>query len=51
MHLVIIVLIVLILVGAFGGSHLGFYPATYGLGGGVGLVLLILLILLVAGRL
>lgn len=49
MSLITIILILLIL-GAFGGGFVGWYPHSYGFGGG-GVLLLILIILLVAGRL
>lgn len=44
-----VVLLILLMLGAFGGSLGGWYPHTYGFGGG-GLLLLILIVLLVAGR-
>lgn len=51
MNLLVLILAILFLAGAFGGGHLGFYPVQYGYGGGVGIVVVILIILLVTGRL
>jgi len=53
MNVILIVVLVLLLVGAFGGVPLGWYGTGHGpyLGGGIGLILLILLILVLAGRL
>lgn len=47
MNLVTILLILLI-IGALGGSGLGWYPAHYGIGGG-GLLVVILIVILVFG--
>jgi hypothetical protein len=44
MNIWVIVLLVLLICGAFGGSIGGYYPHSYGIGGGT--VLLILLIVL-----
>jgi hypothetical protein len=46
----IAIILIVLLVLAFGGGHLGWYPANYGYGGG-GLLLVILLVLLLMGRL
>lgn len=44
------ILLILLILGAFGGGFAGWYPHTYGWGGG-GLLLIILIVLLVSGRL
>jgi hypothetical protein len=44
------ILLILLILGAFGGGYAGWYPHTYGFGGG-GLLVLILVILLLTGRL
>jgi hypothetical protein len=44
------IILILLILGAFGGGFAGWYPHQYGFGGG-GLLLLILIVLLVAGRL
>ena len=45
----IVILLILLALGAFGGGFAGWYPHQYGLGGG-GLLLLILFIWLLVGR-
>jgi hypothetical protein len=44
------ILIILLILGAFGGGFAGWYPHQYGFGGG-GVLLLILILLIVFGRL
>ena len=44
------IILILLILGAFGGGFVGWYPHTYGIGGG-GLLLIILIVLLLAGRL
>jgi hypothetical protein len=46
---IVLILVILLLVGAFGGGHLGWYPTHYGYGGGVGLVVLLIILFLVFG--
>lgn len=46
-----IVLIILIILGAFGGPMLGYWGYGWGPTGGPGLLVLILIILLLTGRL
>jgi hypothetical protein len=50
MNIWIVLLLVLLILGVFGGGYAGCYPHTYGFGGG-GVILLILIILIVMGRL
>jgi hypothetical protein len=46
-NLIVIILLLLLIFGAFGGIHTGYVPAAYGWpGGGLGVVLLIVVILL-----
>ena len=52
MSTVLIVILVLLLLGAFGSMpQLGWHQGGYGLSGGLGLVLIVLLILALTGRL
>jgi hypothetical protein len=44
------IILILLILGAFGGGFAGWYPHTYGFGGG-GLLLVILIVLLLVGRL
>jgi hypothetical protein len=44
------ILLILLLLGAFGGGFAGLYPHSYGIGIG-GILLIVLIVLLVAGRL
>lgn len=46
----IVLLLILLALGCFGGGYAGLYPTHYGFGGG-GLLLLILLVLVLTGRL
>jgi hypothetical protein len=43
------IILILLILGAFGGGFAGWYPHTYGFGGG-GLLLVILIVLLLVGR-
>ena len=44
------ILLIVLILGAFGGGFAGAWPHTYGFGGG-GLLLLVLILLIVFGRL
>jgi hypothetical protein len=44
------IILILLVLGAFGGSFAGWYPHTYGFGGG-SLLLVLLVVLLMMGRL
>jgi hypothetical protein len=51
MNLLIVILVLILVFGAFGGGHMGYWPARYGYGGGgLGLVLLIVVVLILLGR-
>jgi hypothetical protein len=44
------IILLLAILGAFGGGFIGWYPHSYGIGGG-GLLIIILIVLFVSGRL
>lgn len=49
MSAILLIFLILLAVGAFGGGRAGWYPVEYGYGGGVGLIIIVLAILLLAG--
>lgn len=46
---ILVILLILVCLGAFGGGYAGWYPSHYGYGGG-GVIVVILIVLLLMGR-